>query len=93
MNLPADLSHGTESGKGQDQHQFVKNMGKELREIRERVRPFNQNKEKVAINPFKEGDLIFIHQQPMERMHKLSPKWWGPFKVVTPRRKFINHIN
>ena len=81
MNLPADLLHGTESGKGQDQHQFVKNMGKELREIREKVQPFNQNKEKVAINPFKEGDLILIHQQPMERTHKLSPKWRGPFKV------------
>ena len=56
-------------------------MGKELRKIREKVRPFNQNKEKVAINPFKEGNLILIHQQPMERTHKLSPKWRGPFKV------------
>ena len=74
MNLLADLLHGTGSGKGQDQHQFVKNMGKELREIREKVRPFNQDKEKVAVNPFKEGDLVLIHQQPMERTHKLSPK-------------------
>ena len=49
-------------------------MGKELREIREKVRPFNKNKDKVSINPFKEGDLILIHQQPMERTHKLSPK-------------------
>ena len=56
-------------------------MGKELKEIREKVRPFNQNKEKVAINPFNQGDLILIHQQPMERTHKLFPKWRGPFKV------------
>ena len=81
MNLPADLSHGTVSEKDQDQHQFVKNMGRELREIREKVRPFNNNKDKVATNPFKEGDLILIHQQPMERTHKLPPKWCGPFKV------------
>ena len=81
MNLPADLLHRTRSGKEEDQHQFVKNMGKELREIREKVGPFNRSKEKVAINPFKEGDLILIHQQPMERTHKLSPKWRGPYKV------------
>ena len=81
MNLPTDLTHGAVSEKEQDQHQFVKNIGRELREIREKVRPFNKNKEKVATNPFKEGDLILIHQQPMERMHKLSPKWQGPFKV------------
>ena len=82
MNLPADLLHGTRSGGEQDRHQFIKNMGKELREIQKKVNPFNKNKEKVAINPFKEGDLILIHQQPMERMHKLSPKWWDPYKVT-----------
>ena len=41
MNLPADLSDRTVSEKDQDQHQFIKNMGRELREIRENVRPFN----------------------------------------------------
>ena len=81
MSFIADLSHGIESGKGQDQHQFVKNVGKELRETWEKVRTFNQNQEKVAINPFKEGDRILIHEQPMKRTHKLSPRWCGPFKV------------
>ena len=81
MNLPTDLTHGAMSEKEEDQHQFVKNIGKELKEIREKVQPFNQNKKKVAINPFKEGDLILIHQQPRGRTHKLSPRWRGPFKV------------
>ena len=82
MNLPTDLLHGTKSVREQDRHQFVQNMGKELRGIREKVGPFNKNREKVATNPFREGDLILIHQQPMERTHKLSPKWQGPYKVT-----------
>ena len=45
MNLPTDLTHGAESKKEHDQHQFMKNMGRELREITEKVRPFNKNKE------------------------------------------------
>ena len=66
------MMHGTESKKKPYQHQFVKNMGRELRGIRDKVQPFNKSKEKVAVNPFKEGDSILIHQQPMERTHKLS---------------------
>ena len=57
-------------------------MGKELRGIRKKVDPFNKNREKVATNPFREGDFFLIHQQPMERAHKLSPKCWGPYKVT-----------
>ena len=91
MNLPTDLTHGTESTKKPDQHQFVKNMGRELREIRDKVRPFNKNKEKVAVNPFKEGNLILTHQQPMERARKLSPKWRGPFKVTKIPNSFQVH--
>ena len=41
MNLPNELMNGTKNKKEQDQHQFVKNMGRELREISEKVRPFN----------------------------------------------------
>ena len=74
MNLPTNLLHGTRSVGEQDRHQLVQNMGKELREIWEKVGPFNKNQENVATNPFREGDLILIHQQPMERTHKLSPK-------------------
>ena len=49
MNLPTDVTHRTENKKEQDQHQFVKNMSRELREIRKKVWRFN---EKVATNPF-----------------------------------------
>ena len=58
MNLPTDLLHGTRSVGEQDSHQFVQNMGKELRGIQEKVGPFNKNYENVATNPFREGDLI-----------------------------------
>ena len=33
-------------------------------------------------NPFKEGDLNLIYQQQMEKTHKLSPRWQGPFSIV-----------
>ena len=33
-------------------------------------------------NPFKEGDLIPIYQQQMEKTHKLPPRWRGPFSIT-----------
>ena len=65
-----------------DKHRFVQNLGRELREVPEKVAPFSRNKEKVAKNPFKEGEFILVHQQPMERTHKLSPRWRGPYEVT-----------
>ena len=88
MNLPTDLLRGTSSVGERDKCQFVQNLGRELRDIREKVTPFNRNKEKVVKNPFKEGDLILIHQQPMERTHKLSHRWRGPYEVTEVIKPF-----
>ena len=56
MGTRYEPSHGSNTWnkkhKKKDQHQFVKNMGRELREISDKVRPFNKNKEKAAVNPF-----------------------------------------
>ena len=82
MNLPTDLLHGRSSVGECDKHRFVQNLGRESREIWEKVGPFNRNKEKVVKNPFKEGDLVLVHQQPMERTHKLSPRWRCPYEVT-----------
>ena len=35
----------------------------------------------VAINPYHEGDLIFMKTTPPERSSKLSPRWKGPFFI------------
>ena len=86
MNLPADLLYTQgDSGRG-DRSKYVKNLGKELREVRRRVTPFNQATRQPAANPFQEGDLTLIYQQPMEKTHKQSPRWRGPFRVT----KIIN---
>ena len=61
---------------------YAKNLGKELREIRKRVPPFNLAAKRPPANPFKERDLILIYQQQMEKTHKLSPRWRGPFSIV-----------
>ena len=82
MNLHTNLLHGTSSMGESEKHQFVQNLGRELWEVWEKVAPFNRNKQKVAKNPFKEGEFILVHQQPMERMHKLSPRWRGPYEVT-----------
>ena len=82
MNLPAALLHGTNSVGECDKHQFVQNLGKELREIREKVGPLSKNKEKIYKNHSKEGDLVLVHQQPMERTHKLPPQCKGFYEVT-----------
>ena len=82
MTLPADLIYTPENlGKG-DRNKYTKDLEKELREVRKRLTPFNQAASQPLANPFQEGDLILIYQQRMEKMHKLSPRWRGPYKVV-----------
>ena len=86
MNLPANLLYTQgDSGRG-DKSKYAKDLGKELREVRRRVTPFNQATSQTAANLFQEGYLILIYQQQMEKTHKLSPRWRGPFKVT----KIIN---
>ena len=82
MNLPANLLYGTRNTGESDKHWLVQNLERELREVREKVAPFNRNIQKVAKNPFKEGEFILVYQQPMERTHKFSPQWRGPYEVT-----------
>ena len=84
MNIPADLLYTQQnSGKG-DRCNYVKNLGKELREVRKRVTPFNPATRQPSSNPVQEGELIY--QQQMDKTHKLSLRWRGPFKIT----KIIN---
>ena len=70
MNLPADLLYTQgDPGRG-DWNKYVKDLGKELREVRRRVTPFNQATRQPAENPFQEGDLILIYLQQMEKNSK-----------------------
>ena len=82
MNLPTDLIHAPANVGKSNPSGYVKNLGKELREIRKRMAPFNQAAKRPLANPFKEGDLILIYQQQMEKTHKLPPRWRGPFSIV-----------
>ena len=87
LSLPVDLIHGEPAKGSRDTGGYVKGLQKRLWEIRRAVAPFNKQQVKPMENPFKVGELILIFQQPMEREHKLSPKWRGPFpitKIETP---------
>ena len=66
--------------------------------------PFNRAAKLPLALPFKEGDLILIYQWQMEKTHKLSPRWRGPFSIIKipnsfqviyldERREKITHIS
>ena len=88
MNLPVDLVHGEPAKGSGDTGGYVKYLQKRLQEIRRTVAPFNRQQEKAKENPFKVGELVLIFQQPMERDHKLSTKWRGPFPIVKIENPF-----
>ena len=78
MNLPTDLIYTPENSGEGDRRKYVKDLGRELREVRKRVAPFDQAASRPLANPFQEGDLILIYQQQMKKKtktHKLSPHW------------------
>ena len=60
MNLPADLIHTPGNVGKSNPSGYAKDLGKELREIRKRVAPFNRAAKQPMANLFKEGDLILI---------------------------------
>ena len=88
MNLPVDLIHGEPAKGSRDTGGYVKDLQKRPWEIRLTVAPFNKQQEKAKENPFKVGELVLIFQQPMQRDHKLSPKWRGPFHIIKIENPF-----
>ena len=88
MNLPVDLVHGEPAKGSSDTGGYVKELQQRLQEIRRTVAPFNRQQEKKKENPFKVGELVLIFQQPMERDHRLSPKWRGPFPIIEIENPF-----
>ena len=91
MNLPMDLTHGRPAGGNQDVGGYVRDLRKHLNDIRRSVAPFNEQRGEKRENPFKIGELILIFQLPMERDHKLSPKWRGPSPIVRTEKPFQVH--
>ena len=75
MNLPTDLIHTPSNIGRSNPSGYAKDVGRELKEFRKRVAPCNCAAKQPMTNPFKEGDLILIYQQQMEKTHKLSSRW------------------
>ena len=86
MKLPIDLIYPQTNNNKVYPGGYVSTVSKNLKDIRNKVAPFNRCRRAPEKNPFQVGDKIFILQQPMERDHKLSPKWRGPFVI----RKILN---
>ena len=88
MNIPVDLIHGEPAKGSRDTGGYVKDLQKHLWEIMRTVTPCKKQQEKTKESPFKVGELVLIFQQRMERDHKLSPKWRGPFPIVKIENPF-----
>ena len=91
MNLPVDLIHRRAVEGDQDIGGYVRGLQECLRDIRRSVAPFNKQKRERWGYPFKVGEVILIFQQTMERDHKLSPKWRGPFPIIRIEHPFQVH--
>ena len=91
MNLPVDLTQRRPAEGKPDNGGYVRDLRKRLNDIRRSVAPFNKQGEEKRENPFKVGELILIFQQPMERDHKLSLKWRGPFPIARIENPFQVH--
>ena len=57
MNLPADLIYTPENSGDGERSKYVKDLGRELCEVRKRVASFNQAASHPLENPFQEGIL------------------------------------
>ena len=88
MNLPVDLEYGEPAKGSRDTGGYVKELPQRLQEIRRTVVPFNRQQERKKENLFKVRELVLIFQQPMERDHKLPPKWRGPLPIIKIENPF-----
>ena len=57
-------------------------------QIKKNIAPHNQREPIGDQNPFKIGELVLLAQQAVDRDHKFSPKWKGPFKVTRIVNRF-----
>ena len=81
MKLPVDLAFRKEIETQVTAKDYPQRVHSSLGKIRDEILPQNSRKNVPQINPFKEGEKVLIYQQVMERDHKLSPKWRGPFII------------
>ena len=87
-NLPSDISYTPVTSLSNDREGYVKQLKRDLQDIRQKLSRILGHDRDQSINPFSLGDKVIIALLPQENTHKFMPKWKGPFLVTKVPNRF-----
>ena len=87
-NLPSDISYTPVTSLSNDREGYVKQLKRDLQDIRQKLSRILGHDRDQSINPFSVGDKVIIALLPQENTHKFMPKWKGPFLVTKVPNRF-----
>ena len=87
-NLPSDISYTPATSLSNDREGYVKQLKRDLQDIRQKLSRILDHDRDQSINPFSVGDKVIIALLPQENTHKFMPKWKGPFLVTKVPNRF-----
>ena len=87
-NLPSDISYTPVTSLSNDREAYVKQLKRDLQDIRQKLSRILGHDRDQSINPFLVGDKVIIALLPQENTHKFMPKWKGPFLVIKVPNRF-----
>ena len=92
-NLPSDLSFAPAIPVIDDQEGYVKQLKRELGDIRAKLSRILDQEKNQEKNPFSVGEKVIITILPKENRNKLLAKWKGPFTITkVPNRFQIEYL-
>ena len=92
-NLPSDLSFALAIPVMEDWEGYVKQLKKELGDIRAKLSRILGQERNQEENPFSVGERVIITILPRENRNKLLAKWKGPFTITkVPNRFQIEYL-
>ena len=87
-NLPSDISFSPVTSLSNDREGYVKQLKKDLQDIRQKLSRVLGQEPNQSSNPFSVGEKIIVAVLPHERTDKLMAKWKGPFVVTNIPNRF-----
>ena len=92
-NLPSDLSFAPAVSVMEDREGYVKQLKRELGDIRAKLSRILGQEKNQEKNPFSVGERVIITILPGENRNKLLAKWKGPFTITrVPNRFQIEYL-
>ena len=73
-NLPSDISYTTVTSLSNDREGYVKQLKRDLQDIRQKLSRILGHDLDQSVNPFSVGDKVIIALLPQENTHKFMPK-------------------